>query len=626
MASSASIVAAPPPADAGRAPVRDVRLGTREAVSERRPDGTVHLRLVEPLRPYPRRLTERLVHWAEAAPERPFLTEPMPDGTRRAIGYRAMLDAARGVGQALLDRGLGPDRPVLILSENGIDNAVLALACLHVGVPYVPVTPAYALLSGGYVRLRHVVETCAPGLVYASSGIRYGEAVAQACAGTEFVVSGEGGDRVAATPFADLRATPPTRAVNEAFERIGPDTLGKILFTSGTVGEPKGVMFPQRMLCANRVQVAQHLPFLDEAPPVLVDWLPWHHTFGGTNNFGIALHGGGTLHIDRGKPTPEGIGATVEALRAFGPTLYFNTPQGLASLLPHLREDAALRTSFFSRLKLIYYGGAVLPEHVWEAYDQLSVATLGERILLTSGIGSTETGPTPFGTNWDPERRPTAGLPVPGVEAKIVPVEERFELRLKGPCITPGYWRDPARTAAAFDEEGFFRLGDAVTFIDPDRPEAGLRYDGRLGENFKLMSGIWASVADLRARALAAFAPYASEVVVAGEGEAEPGLLVFPDLDRLRALPCAAAGKAADPAVRRFFAQALARLNRGEPPSRRIARLLLEDEPPSLDTGELTAKMSISQATVLRRRRASIAALFSSPPRPDVVLPAEERD
>ncbi|NPT53909.1 AMP-binding protein [Paraburkholderia sp. 5N] len=615
-------------------PFRPLRLGGTKATIEQRPDGSVVYELEEALEPYPTRLTERLVHWAALAPERPLLARRSAAGASwEYLTYRQALDGARALGEALLARGLSPDKPLMILSDRGFEHALLALAALHVGVPYVPVTSAYSLLSEDFSKLKHLAAVCTPGLVFADDGALYGRALREVFGEVECLVSGTLPEGRAASRFSDWLATPVTAAVDEAFANVGPDTVGKIMFTSGTTGAPKGVIYSQRMLCSNRQQVAQTFAFLQDAPPMLVDWLPWHHTFGGTHNFGMVLYGGGTYYMDPGKPTPEQIGPTVEALREIAPVIYLNTPQGLAALIPHLRADDALRRNFFSKLALIYYGGASLPEYIWAAFDELAVETIGQRVLIMSGLGGTEAGPTPMSAAWDPRREAIAGLPVPGVKVKVVPVGAKLEIRYAGDCVTPGYWKDPERTRASFDEEGYFCSGDAGTFIDPQHPEKGLRFDGRLAENFKLSSGTWVNVAELRLAALNVLSPYARDVVIAGHDRDFLTALVFPDLEACRALcddlsdPTLDAEQIVISAgVRAHFQNGLDTLaTRSGGSSSRIVRIALESEPPTLDNGELSAKGAISQANVLTRRRDVVAELYEAVPTPRTLVARSAR-
>jgi feruloyl-CoA synthase len=603
-------------------PFRPIRLGGMEAFVERRPDGSVVYELKEPLGPYPTRLTERLEHWANVAPERALLARRTPDGKSwEYLTYKQAFDGARALGQALLDRGLSPSRPLMILSDRSFEHALLALAALHVGVPYIPVTPAYSLLAEDFAKLRQLAAVCTPGLVFAECGVQYGRALREVFGDVECVVADSLPEGRTASRVADLLNTPVTSDVDKAFNAIGPDTVGKIMFTSGTTGAPKGVIYSQRMLCSNRQQVAQVFAFLQDGPPDLLDWLPWHHTFGGTHNFGIVLYGGGTYYMDPGKPTPEAIGPTVQALREIAPAVYMNTPQGLASLIPHLQADKALREKFFSKLALIYYGGASLPEYIWAELDALAVRTIGQRVLIMSGLGGTEAGPTPMSAAWDPRRQAIAGLPVPGVKVKVVPVGAKLEIRFFGDCVTPGYWKDPERTAAAFDEEGYYRSGDAGTFIDPDRIELGLRFDGRIAENFKLSSGTWVNVAELRLSALNVFGLHARDIVIAGHDRDYLTALVFPDIEVCRALcedlhdPNAGIEQIVnDPGVRAFFQKGIDKLaSRQGGSSARIMRIVLEIEQPTIDNGELSAKSAISQRNVLDRRRGVVEELYSVP-------------
>ena len=412
-----------------------------------------------------------------------------------------------------------------------------------------------------------------------------------------------------------------------AYNEVGPDTIAKILFTSGSTGLPKGVINTQRMLCANQAMVRAGMMFVADEPPVLVDWLPWNHTFGSNHNFNFVLDNGGSLYLDEGKPMPGAIEATVRNLRDIAPTIYFNVPKGFEMLLPYLEADQALRENFFSRLKVLFYAGASLSQYVRDALEQLAIKTTGERIIFLSSLGSTETAPLAIACHWESPRVGNIGLPAPGVELKLVPREGKLEARLKGANITPGYWRAPALTAEAFDEEGFYKIGDALKFEDPADPAKGLLFDGRLAEDFKLATGTWVSVGPLRAAFIAHCAPLVRDVVLAGADRDEVGALVFPDLDACRKLApdlahdVSAAALLADPRVIAEFKRrldGLAEPSRGT--SARIRRAILLAEPPSLDVGEATDKGSINQRTVLAHRAALVEELYAAARAANVIV------
>jgi len=602
----------------------------RTAVSlERGARGAMYLRSTATIGPYPARLTDRLVKWAREAPDRTLFAKRDAAGEWRHITYRNAIDLARRVGQALLDRGLSAERPLLILSENDLEHAMLALAALHVGVPFAPVSPAYSLVSQDHGKLRHVVELMTPGLVFVSDGKRYARAIAAAVPeATELVVARSAPDGRGATPFAELAAATATDRVDAAYAALGPDSLAKFLFTSGSTGVPKAVIHTQRMLCANQQQLVDCLPFMAEEPPVLVDWLPWNHTFGGSHNFGLTLYNGGTLYIDDGKPAPQLIGETLRNLREIAPTIYFNVPRGFEEIAAALDADRALAERFFSRVKILFYAAAGLSQPVWDALHRIAERTCGERIMMITGLGMTETAPFALCANWEAGRSGLVGIPAPGLELKLAPVEEKLEARYRGPNVTPGFWRQEPLTRAAFDEEGYYRSGDAVRFADPARPDQGLMFDGRIAEDFKLDSGTWVSVGPLRARVLAAGAPYVQDVVIAGLDRRDVGLLVFPHVDSCRRLAAdlpATAGQAEivrHPAVRRWFQGLLETLAAEATGSaNRVARGMLLAEPPSIDLGEVTDKGSINQRAVLGVRAALVEELYAQPASPRVMAP-----
>jgi feruloyl-CoA synthase len=587
-------------------PIRSVSIMSNDAVFERREDGALLIRLKESLGDYPDRLTDRLEHWAAAAPDRIFIARRAGGGAWGAMTYAETLARVESLGAALLARGLSVERPVLILSGNDIEHALLGLACLHVGIPYAPISTAYSLLSRDHARLRSIVDLLTPGLVFAADGERYAAAIRAAMPGdAELVVTEHPPAGRQATYFSTLAATVPDATVAEAAARVGPDSVGKFLFTSGSTGLPKGVINTQRMLCSNQQMLRRAYPVLAEEPPVIVDWLPWNHTFGGNHNVGLVLYNGGTLYIDDGRPIPSGIGETVRNLREIAPTIYFNVPKGFEELVPYLRRDEALRRHFFSRLRMLFYAGAALSAHVWDVIDELAVATTGERIQWMTGLGSTETAP--FATSCRPHACGPGmiGLPVPGVAVKLAPVGDKMEVRVKGPNVTPGYWRNPGQTAALFDEENWLRMGDAAIFADPADPQKGLRFDGRISEDFKLVTGSWVSVGPLRALLLRRLAPWVREVVIAGADRHYVAVLAIP------AEPHMPQDEAAQAALREAL-RILAAEAGGS--SRRVERLAFLTVPLSIDTGELTDKGSVNQRAVLRHHTALVEALYLDPP------------
>ncbi len=564
---------------------------------ERRPDGSVLVRSPQRLGRYARAVGEWLVHWASAAPERAFLAERAGEAWRR-LTYRETLEAVRRVGQGLLDRGLDASQPAVILSENGTDHALLALGAMHVGVPAVPVSPAYSLMSKDFGKLKHIFELVRPGLVYCNDPARFAPAL----------------DAVRARPvaIAELAATAPTARVDEAFARIGPDTIAKILFTSGSTGAPKGVINTHRMLCANQQMHAQAWQFLEDRPPVLVDWLPWNHTFGGNHNFNAVLRNGGTLHIDAGKPLPGLVETSVRNLKEVSPTIYFNVPRGFDLLLPYLESDAALRASFFRELEVVCYAGAALPQNLWERFERLARAERGG-VAMVSAWGATETAPGVALVHYPIERAGVIGLPAPGCELKLVPSGGKLEARVRGPNVTPGYYGRDDLTRAAFDDEGFYKIGDALKFADPDDPAQGLVFDGRVAEDFKLATGTWVHAGGVRVKLIAAGNPLIQDAVITGHDRDAVGALVFLN-------PAAAAGMSPE-AKRAALADALRRLaaEAGSGSSTHPVRALALAEPPSIDANEITDKGYINQRAVLERRAAEVERLYASPADPEVV-------
>ena len=608
--------------------------GCLQASVERRPDGTTILRSTEALQPFAARLTDRLEHFAAEVPERTLVARRGADGAWVRISYAQMLDRVRRVGQALAGRPLSPERPIVILSDNDLEHLTLALAAMWVGVPYAPISPAYSTVSQDHAKLKHILATLTPGLVFAAHGAPFARAI-QACVGDEVEVvlaEGELPGR-AHTRFTDLLATEPGAAQEAAHARVGPDTIAKFLFTSGSTKAPKGVVNTQRMICASQQQIRQCVAFLADEPPVLIDWLPWNHTFGGNHNVGIVLYNGGTLYIDDGKPTPKGMAETLRNLREIAPTIYFNVPKGLEEIARAMDHDHALRERLFSRVRCFMFAGAGLSQAVWDHLDRHGEEAAGERIPIFTGLGMTETAPScTFALGTDVQSG-DIGLPVPGVEVKLVPNAEgsgKTEIRFRGPNVMPGYWRNPEQTAAAFDEEGFYRTGDAVVAKDPaDPPDLarGLRFDGRIAEDFKLATGTFVSVGPLRARVILAGDPLVQDVVVAGINRDDIGLLIFPRVEDARrkfGLPAdwSAAQLLAAPAVRDFFQALMDRLwAEGTGSATRPASALVLAEPPHIDRGEVTDKGSINQRAVLAHRAAEVERLYADAKDAEVIVP-----
>ncbi len=604
---------------------RATRLGDLRPVIEQGDAGVLTLRAAQPLGAYPRSITDRLVHWAAAAPDRTLLAWRDGDGFAR-LTYADALTRVRGVAQALLDRRLSADRPLAILSGNDVDHLVLALAAQYAGILYAPVSPAYSLVSQDFGTLGHVARVLTPGLVYAGDA-RFAPALASIAApGMETLGTGD---------MPSLLATRATAAVDRAHDAIDPDAPAKILFTSGSMGVPKGVINTHRMLAANQQMILQTLPFLGDEPPVFVDWLPWHHTFGGNHNIGITIYNGGSLYVDNGRPLPGQFDESVRNLRDVGPTVYFNVPRGYEELVKALGRDRALAERFFSpRLRLLFYAAASLSQPVADELARLAIETCGERLTLVTGLGSTETAPMAICRPWESDVASAIGLPVPGVEVKLVPVADgdpaergqRYEVRVRGANVTPGYWRDRQRTAEAFDDEGYYGMGDAVRLDAPGDPARGLLFDGRVGEDFKLSTGTWVGVGALRAKIAAHFAPYVRDAVITGHDRDAVGLLAVPDQEACRRLcPDLAAAPfaevAAHPSVRGAIADRLAAFARQATGSAtRIDRAIVLVEPLSLDHQEVTDKGSINQRAVLARRTRLVDDLYAEAPGAHVII------
>ena len=557
-----------------------LRLAPARVELERR-GGNIYLRSPQKLAPFARCVTEWLVRWSDKAPERTFLAERKGDGWRK-LSYREAYGAVRRISQALLDLGLSAERPVAILSDNGVDHALLALGAMHVGIPVAPISPAYSLMSQDYGKLKHIFELVQPGLVFAADAAKFAPALAAVGAKS--------------TSVAELLESNPGSTQEREHARVGPQTVAKILFTSGSTGMPKGVINTHGMLCANQQQLAQAWPFVEDRPPVVVDWLPWNHTFGGNHNFNLLLRNGGTLYVDGGKPLPGLVETTVKNLADVSPTMYFNVPRGYDLLLPYLERDEKLRQSFFRELDVLFYAAASLPQNLWDRLKKLG----GPRLAMLSAWGSTETSPLATSVHFHMERPGVIGLPIPECELKLVPTAGKLEVRVRGPNVMPGYYKRADLTREAFDEEGFYRIGDAVRFADADDPAKGIVFDGRVAEDFKLTSGTWVNVGAVRVKLIAAADPLVQDAVITGHDRDEIGALVFLS---------AAAKDRSD--VRERLSAALAKLAAEGGSSTHPRRLLVMSEPPLIDANEITDKGYINQRAVLERRAALVEQLHA---------------
>ena len=569
------------------------------------PDGMIYARSPHALGPYPECLTERLRHWAEHAPGRSFLARRGPDGAWTHVTYAEALPRVESLAQALIDRGLSAERPLVILSGNSIEHGLLALAAMHAGIMYAPIAPAYSLLARDYTTLKVLWALLRPGLVFADEADRFERALASVSDASIEIVSCSPAGSCRTTAFADLAATPKTAAVDDTCRRVTPDTVAKVLFTSGSTGKPKGVINTQRMLCANQEMLRTVIPLLGETPPVLCDWLPWNHTFGGNHNFGIALYNGGTLYIDDGKPTPDRFEVTIANLREVAPTAYFNVPRGYDLLVPKLVEDAALRARFFSRLQMLFCAAAALRQRVADDLEAVAIDARGSRIPLVTGLGATESAPFALCAGDAEFTGGRVGVPAPGVELKMAPVGQKLEARLRGPNITPGYWRDPGLTAAAFDDEGFYRMGDALGLVDPQDPARGFVFEGRLSEDFKLSTGTWVRVGPLRAALLAQLGDLVHDIVLAGHDRDAVTALIFPG-------PLLRADRGG---LEQELHHRLAEFAAQHPgSSTMVARAIVLDDPPSIDAHEVTEKGSVNQKAVLANRAAAVEDLYADHP------------
>ena len=602
-------------------------------ILETRPDGSRLMRSAIALPPSSLRCSgEWLERWAHETPDAVFLAERGVDGEWIKVSYGAALSRVKAIANALLGLALSPQRPVMVLSDNGVEHALLMLACMHIGVPHCAVSPGNSLMSRDFAKLKANVELLRPGVIFADPVERFMPAIeAVKSLHDGIVIAGSNSKPQAGTyAFAAMEqaGADPTgkyEAVRRAFESVSLDTIAKFLFTSGSIGAPKAVITTQRMMCSNQEANAHIWPFMAIQKPVIVDWLPWSHVFGGNYCFNKVLCWGGSFYIDGGKPAPGLLEKTVKNLTEIAPTQYFSVPRAYDMLVPLLRDNAVLRKNFFSRLQIIFYAGAALPQHLWEELDRLARMELGEPVTMLSSWGSTETAPAATDCHFQAVRSGVIGVPIPGTELKLVPVADKLEVRVKGPNVFPGYWKQPKLTKDAFDEEGFYIIGDAVEFVDPRKPEQGLLFDGRVAEDFKLTTGTWVHVGSLRVAGIDALSPVAQDIAVTGHDRDEIGFMVFPNMSECRRLTGLANDAPADqvlghPMVKERLREGLLRMKReGGGSSTYPSRILLMGEPPSTEAGEITDKGYINQRAVLTRRADLVVHLYSDVPDSGVI-------
>jgi feruloyl-CoA synthase len=587
---------------------------------ERRPDGTVILSSRQPVGAYEESVSAVLRARAAEHPDRALAAQRDQNDRWVELTYGEARTKADALAQAFVDLGLGPDRPVMILSGNSVEHLLVTLAGYTAGVPVAPISVAYSLMSADHARIRQIAELVQPGLVFADDAGPFGAALDAVAPHAGTLVAR--GDRAGALRLDDLLATTPGSALEDAVAAVGADTTAKLLFTSGSTAVPKGVINTHRMLCSNQAMVRQTWPFLASEPPILVDWLPWSHTFGANHNLNIVLFNGGTIHIDDGKPAPPLFPRTLAALRDIAPTVYFNVPAGFALLAPALERDDEVARHFFSRLRFMFYAGAALPEALAVRLRELAARVADHDVPLTSSWGTTETAPGATSAHFDGAAMGCIGVPIPGVTIKLAPEGEKLEIRVAGPNVTPGYYRAPDLTAAAFDEEGFYRSGDAGTLVDEDDPNQGVLFDGRVAENFKLMTGTWVTAGTLRLALLSA-ARVLSDAVICGHDREYVAALAWVNQAEARKLLGSDEDVALDdPRLRAHLGEALAGLNAGAGSAARVERLVLLADPPSLDAGEITDKGYLNQRACLERRADAVELLFAVEPGGEVITPS----
>ncbi|MBV7410943.1 feruloyl-CoA synthase [Maritimibacter sp. DP1N21-5] len=593
--------------------LRPVALWKADVHWDEREDGSMLVWQNDPLAPHPEKISDRIDHWASVDPDRVWMASREVGETEwHRVTYGEMREKVRSIGQFLLDLGLSVDRPLVILSENSIEHALMALSAQYVGIASAAIAPAYSLISEGYGKLKGVRDQITPGAVYVDDAEPFLPALS-AVFPENTVIAAKNWELT----FASVVRTPVTDAVDHANAQVTPDHVAKFMFTSGTTGNPKAVIQTHGMLATNMEQVTDCYAFARDEPPIILDWAPWNHVAAGNLIFNFAIWNGGTLHLDAGRPTKAMIGETIRNLREVQTNWYWNVPAGFEMIMAEMEKDPDFGKTFFEKMKIMYYAGAAMGQHTWDELKEASVRATGEEILLATGLGATETAPFAL-FQTEPQANPgNIGVPAKGIVLKLVPNEGKLEARVKGPNVTPGYWRDDKLTEEAFDEEGFYKLGDALRFAVPGDPSKGFFFDGRVAENFKLGTGTWVSVGALRAKLTDALGGIARDVVLAGEGHDSLGALLVPFRPAMeRIVPgghdMSDADLFAHPALRKAISERLAGYNaHATGSSMRIPAVMFLEEPLDMDKGEVTDKGSVNQRAVLRERPELVEALFT---------------
>lgn len=596
---------------------KNTQFGPTKTYKKQLENAVVHFKNEQLLADFPIKITDKLVHWANTKPDHTFIGRRNPT-TRdwHKLSYAATLEKVKSIAQYLLNFEFTLDETVVILSENSLEHALLALASVHIGITYTSISPPYSLVSDDFGKLKHCLELMTPKVIFAQSGKVYQKAIefAKELFPETIVVTADGENGVY---FQEILYTKATADVDAAATKVKANTIAKVLFTSGSTGLPKGVMNHHEMWCANLQQITQMLPFMQQQPPVFIDWLPWNHTFGSNHNFGLALYNGGTILIDDGKPTPKGIEETVQNLREISPTAYFNVPKGFEMLLPFLEKEPALRENFFKNLNILFYAGASLAQPVWNRLEELAVETIGVKIPIITGLGCTESGPSAMFANWGGAFSGLLGVPVAGMDVKLVPDGDKMEARYKAPNVTKGYWRNDEATKNAFDEDGYYKTGDAVKFLDENMPDKGLVFDGRIAEDFKLSTGTWVNVGVLKAKVISTGSPIIQDVVIAGLDKEYIGTILFLNADACRKLANLSSEISNKEAfthseVENFINNWLTEFNKtSSGSSTMIKKYVIALDQPSIDLGEITDKGSLNQRAVLKYRIDLVNEMYS---------------